>query len=67
MDAAERMRRFAQPVLFHMDIEEWDFDLIFRLNKLFPLNIAVYDIIPMEGLPHAWFDAVQRAIISCIL
>jgi len=35
--------------------------LIFRLNKLLPLNIAVYDIIPMEGLPHARFDAVQRS------
>lgn len=52
----------ASQFFFHMDIEqEWDFDLIFRLNKLLPLNIAVYDIIPMEGLPHARFDAVQRA------
>lgn len=52
----------ASQFFFHMDIEQpWDFDLIFRLNKLLPLNIAVYDIIPMEGLPHARFDAVQRA------
>ena len=52
----------ASQFFFHMDLEnEWDFDLIFRLNKLLPLNIAVYDIIPMEGLPHARFDAVQRS------
>lgn len=52
----------ASQFFFHMDIEqEWDFDLMFRLNKLLPLNIAVFDIIPMEGLPHARFDAVQRS------
>ena len=52
----------ASQFFFHMDIEqEWDFDLIFRLNKLLPLNIAIYDVIPMKGLPHARFDAVQRA------
>lgn len=52
----------ASQFFFHVDLEqEWDFDLMFRLNKLLPMNIAVYDIIPMEGLPHARFDAVQRA------
>ena len=52
----------ASQFFFHVDLEqEWDFDLIFRLNKLLPMNIAIYDVIPMEGLPHARFDAVQRA------
>jgi len=52
----------ASQFFFHMDLEQvWDFDLIFRLNKLLPRNIAVFDIIPMEGLPHARFDAVQRS------
>jgi tRNA pseudouridine38-40 synthase len=52
----------ASQFFFHMDLEHpWDFDLIFRLNKLLPVNIAVYDIIPMEGLPHARFDAIQRS------
>jgi tRNA pseudouridine38-40 synthase len=52
----------ASQFFFHMDLEsEWDFDLVFRLNKLLPLNIAVYDVIPMEGMPHARFDAVQRS------
>ncbi|MCX2485461.1 tRNA pseudouridine(38-40) synthase TruA [Pedobacter sp. MR2016-24] len=52
----------ASQFFFHMDLEtEWDFDLVFRLNKVLPRNIAVFDIIPMEGLPHARFDAVQRS------
>ncbi|HTM97361.1 MAG TPA: tRNA pseudouridine(38-40) synthase TruA [Pedobacter sp.] len=51
----------ASQFFFHVDIEEqWDFDLIFRLNKLLPHNISVFDIIPLEGKPHARFDAVQR-------
>jgi tRNA pseudouridine38-40 synthase len=52
----------ASQFFFHVDIErEWDFDLLFRLNKALPANIAVFDIIPMEGQPHARFDAVFRA------
>jgi tRNA pseudouridine38-40 synthase len=52
----------ASQFFFHMDVEqEWDFDLMFRLNKLLPANIAVFDIIPMEGLKHARFDAVLRS------
>lgn len=51
----------ASQFFFHVDIEEeWNFDLIFRLNKLLPHNISVFDIIPMDGKPHARFDAVQR-------
>jgi tRNA pseudouridine38-40 synthase len=52
----------ASQFFFHMDVEkEWKFDLFFRLNKILPNDIAVFDIIPMEGLPHARFDAVQRS------
>jgi len=51
----------ASQFFFHADIAvEFDFDLPFRLNKALPQNIAVFDIIKMEGLPHARFDAVQR-------
>lgn len=51
----------ASQFFFHMDIDkEWKFDLLFRLNKLLPDDIAVFDIIPMEGLPHARFDAIER-------
>jgi len=51
----------ASQYFFHADIEnEWDFDLKFRLNRLLPEDIAIFDIIPMQGLPHARFDATQR-------
>ncbi|MDB5010219.1 MAG: truA 1 [Mucilaginibacter sp.] len=51
----------ASQFFFHMDIEkEWKFDLFFRLNKLLPADIALFDIIKMEGLPHARFDAIER-------
>ena len=51
----------ASQFFFHVDIEhEWDFDLLFRLNKILPDDIAVFEIIPMQGLPHARFDATQR-------
>ncbi|RQO67372.1 tRNA pseudouridine(38-40) synthase TruA [Pedobacter sp. KBW06] len=51
----------ASQFFFHMDIEQpWDFDLVFRLNKLLPGSIAIFDIIPMTGMQHARFDAVQR-------
>lgn len=52
----------ASQFFFHMDIEqEWDFDLMFRLNKLLPANIAIFDIIPVEAHRHARFDAVLRS------
>lgn len=52
----------ASQFFFHVDIEqEWDFDLFFRLNKILPDDIALFDIIPMEGLPHARFDTIQRS------
>ena len=46
---------------FHADLDDdWDFDLFFRLNKILPDDIAIFDIIPMQGQPHARFDAIQR-------
>ncbi len=46
---------------FHMDVDqEWDFDLKFRLNKVLPATIAIYDIIPVNEKSHARFDAVSR-------
>ena len=52
----------ASQFFFHMDAEQpWDFDLLFRLNHLLPDDIAVFDIIPMDGLQHARFDATERS------
>ncbi len=54
-------RVHASQFFFHTDIQEaWDFDLLFRLNKVLPGDIAVFDIIPMQGQPHARFDAIRR-------
>lgn len=51
----------ASQYFFHMDIEMvWNFDLFFRLNRILPSHIAIFDIIPMQGQPHARFDAIQR-------
>mgnify|MGYP003488519982 FL=1 len=51
----------ASQFFFHVDIiQEWDFDLKFRINKVLPNDIAVFDIISLAGNPHARFDAMQR-------
>ncbi len=51
----------ASQYFFHVDIEhKWNFDLQYRLNKTLPEDIAVFDIIPIEGCLHARFDATQR-------
>lgn len=51
----------ASQFFFHADIEhQWDYDLVFRLNKNLPRDIVLFDIVPMEGSPHARFDAVER-------
>lgn len=51
----------ASQFFFHTDIkEEWNYDLVFRLNKVLPDDIAIFEIIPVEEKHHARFDAVQR-------
>jgi tRNA pseudouridine38-40 synthase len=51
----------ASQYFFHLDLDEHCIpELMFRLNKNLPHDIAVFDIIPMEGSPHARLDAVQR-------
>jgi tRNA pseudouridine38-40 synthase len=52
----------ASQYFFHMDMEKsWNFDLFFRLNRILPDDIALFDIIPVDGEPHARFDAIQRS------
>lgn len=51
----------ASQFFFHVDIDKaWDYDLKFRLNKNLPGDISVFDILPVEGSPHARFDAIGR-------
>jgi tRNA pseudouridine38-40 synthase len=54
-------RVHASQYFFHADImREWDFDLLFRLNKNLPDDIAIFEIIPMADDQHARFDAAER-------
>lgn len=51
----------ASQFYFHFDTEkEWDFDLFFRWNRILPDDIAIFDIIPVEGRKHARYDAILR-------
>lgn len=51
----------ASQYFFHADIAETiEYNLVFRHNKALPSAISIYDILPMEGTPHARFDATQR-------
>jgi tRNA pseudouridine38-40 synthase len=52
----------ASQFFFHFDSEGGMHpDLLFLLNKNLPHDIVVFDVIQMEGLPHARFDAIQRS------
>jgi len=51
----------ASQYFFHLDVEkEIGNELMFRLNKILPEDIAVFDIICVEDNSHARFDATQR-------
>lgn len=51
----------AAQYFFHVDLEEkYDFDLLNRLNRNLPPDIALFDMIPVHASAHARFDAVQR-------
>jgi tRNA pseudouridine38-40 synthase len=51
----------ASQYFFHADLDErFVPELMFRMNKNLPGDIGVFDIIPMQGLPHARLDAVER-------
>jgi tRNA pseudouridine38-40 synthase len=51
----------ASQYFFHVDLKEEPIpELMFRLNKNLPHDIAIFEIIPMEGQPHARLDAIQR-------
>lgn len=51
----------ASQFFFHLEVDNaWDFDMMFRLNKLLPSDIAVFEIIPVDPFQHARYDATQR-------
>jgi tRNA pseudouridine38-40 synthase len=48
----------ASQYFFHIEVQNaWDFDLLFRLNKNLPPDIAIFEIIPVKENQHARFDA----------
>jgi tRNA pseudouridine38-40 synthase len=51
----------ASQFFFHLDVKDaWDYDLFFRVNKMLPDDIAVFEIIPVKDNQHARFDATSR-------
>lgn len=51
----------ADQYFFQVDIKEsWDFDFVFRINKMLPDDIAVYEIIPVEENANAQRSAIRR-------
>lgn len=51
----------ASQYFFHIEETlDADYDLMFRLNKVLPHDIAIFDILPMDGSCHARYDAEQR-------
>lgn len=51
----------ASQYFFHIDVKNsWDYDLLFRVNKMLPDDIAVFEIIPMQDHQSARYDAIQR-------
>jgi tRNA pseudouridine38-40 synthase len=53
----------AAQYFMHIDVKsEADFDLKFRLNKMLPHDIAVFDVIKMEQDYHAQFLATQSSL-----
>jgi tRNA pseudouridine38-40 synthase len=51
----------ASQFFFHFDIEKrWNFDLKFRLNKMLPDDICIFDIDEVFDYPHAQFSAMDR-------
>ncbi len=52
----------ASQYVFHVDLEdEYDFDLLFRLNRSLPPDIAVFEFFPVHDKAHARFDATDRS------
>ena len=51
----------ASQYFFHADLPaSFDFDLLSRLNRNLPPDIALFDIIPVDDRANARYDATQR-------
>lgn len=52
----------ASQYVFHADLPdvEYAFDLVSRLNRNLPTDIAIFDVMPVHDRAHARFDATAR-------
>lgn len=51
----------ASQFFFHVDTNvDLNSNHLFKINKRLPIDIALYDILPMPNVAHARFDAMQR-------
>ncbi len=51
----------ASQYFLHIDADQpFDYDPVFRLNKMLPEDIAVFEVLPMEANQHARYDASAR-------
>ena len=52
----------ASQYVFHADLAgDYDFDVVQRLNRNLPPDIAIFDLLPVQEQSHARFDATQRS------
>ena len=51
----------ASQYFFHLDVEkELGQEIVFRLNKMLPEDIAIFDIVPVADNVHAQYNTVKR-------
>lgn len=51
----------ASQFFFHANLnQEWNETILFRVNKILPDDISIFEVIPVKEKAHARFDAVQR-------
>lgn len=51
----------ASQYFFHLDTDKTlNDEVVFRLNKMLPEDIAIFDIIPVANDAHAQYNAIQR-------
>lgn len=53
----------ARQYFAHIDLPEFDFDPVERLNRMLPEDISVFEFIPVHDRAHARFDAVERSYV----
>ena len=52
----------ASQYFFHIEIQKaWDFDIVYKLNKMLGNEVFIIEVIKMEDGIHAQYDAVERS------